>query len=49
MVTQDFIAKMRIVEVEIDFGCGDALMPEHLLYGTEICSAFEQMGGERVP
>ena len=49
MVGKDLFAEVRIVEMEIYLRGGDALVSEHLLYGSQIGSAFEQMCCERMP
>lgn len=48
MVGEDVVAEGGAVEVDVDLGGGDAFVAEHLLDGAEVCSAFEQVGGERV-
>ena len=44
----DFLAQTHTVDVCIDFGGGDTLVPKHHLYDTQIGAAFEQMGGKGV-
>jgi len=48
MVEEDFLAEVGCVDVEVDFGSGDAFVAHHLLDGAQVGSAFEQMGGEGV-
>src|SRR5687768_11283220 len=36
------------VEMCVYLCSGDAFMPEHFLYCTQICSSFDQVCGERV-
>ena len=43
MEVEDLVAEMRFVEMELEFGCGDAFMAEHLLNGTKIGASFEKM------
>src|SRR5690606_19465030 len=38
--------KVVIVNVCVYFGSRNAFVAEHFLYGAQICSAFDQMGGE---
>lgn len=48
MIGEDFLAQMGFVKVEIKFGGRYALMTEHLLYGSQIGSSFEQMSRKRM-
>ena len=48
VVIEDFLAEVVAVDVEVDLGGGDALVAEHLLDGTQVRAAFEEMGGEAV-
>ena len=48
MVGEDLVAQAGAVNVDIDFGSGDALMTQHLLDGSQVGSALEQMGGKAV-
>ena len=43
VVVEDFFAQAGAVDVDIDFGGGNAFMPKHLLDGTKVGSAFKQM------
>lgn len=36
------------IQVGINFRSGDGLMPEHLLHGTQIGTAFDQVSGKRM-
>ena len=36
------------VEMGIDFGGGDAFVPQHLLHGAEVGATFHKVRGERV-
>ena len=36
------------VEMGVDFGGGDAFVPQHLLHGTEVGAALHEVCGERV-
>lgn len=46
VVLENLVAELRTVDVHIDFGCGDALVPQHLLNGAQIGSTLKQMGGK---
>ena len=46
MVLQYLFAQAGGIQVDIDLGCGDALMAEHLLYGAQVGAPFKQVGGE---
>ena len=46
MVKYYLLAQTRTVNVGIDFGSGDALMPKHGLYDAQVRTTFEQMGGK---
>ena len=48
MVGEDFVAQAGAVDVDVDFGGGDALVTEHLLNGTQVGAALEQVGRETV-
>ena len=48
MVGEDLVAQAGAVNVNIDFGSGDALMTQHLLDGSQVGSALEQMSGKGV-
>ena len=48
VVGEDFVAQAGAVDVDIDFGRRDALMAQHLLDGTQVSTAFKQMGGKTV-
>ena len=41
VVEEDFFAQARAVDVDVDFGGGNAFVTEHLLYGTKVGSAFK--------
>ena len=46
VVGEDFVAQAGAVDVDVDFGGGDALVAQHLLDGAQVGSALEQVGGE---
>lgn len=46
MMSDDFLAQTRIVEMEINLGSGDRFMAEHGLNGAQIGPSFKQMCGE---
>lgn len=46
MVVEYLLAQARTVEMQVYLGRGYALVAEHLLYGPEVGSALEQVGGE---
>lgn len=46
MMLQYFLPQMSTVQMDIDFGSGYILMPEHHLYGSQVGSAFQKMGGK---
>ena len=48
MVLEDFVAQAGTVDVDVDLGRGDALVAQHLLDGTQVGTALEQVGGEAV-
>ena len=48
MVIEDFAAQRRTVDVHIHLGGGYRLVPEHLLYGTQVASSLKQMCGKAV-
>lgn len=48
VVEEDFLAEAGVVDVDVDFGCGDAFVAEHLLDSSQVGSPFEQMCGEGV-
>ena len=48
VVLQYLFAQASGIQVDIDLGCGDALVAEHLLNGAQVGAPFEQMGGEAV-
>ena len=48
VVLQDFVAQAGAVDVDVDLGRGDALVAQHLLDGTQVGTALEQVGGEAV-
>ena len=43
VVEEDFFAQASAVNVDVDFGGGNAFVTEHLLYGTKVGSAFKQV------
>ena len=43
VVEEDFFAQARAVDVDVDFGGGNALVSKHLLDGTKVGSAFKQV------
>ena len=48
MVSEDFAAQRRTVDVHIHLGGGYRLVSEHLLYGTQVGSSLKQMCGKAV-
>lgn len=44
----DFAPQAAPVDVGINLGCADAFVAKHALDGTEIGTAFQQVGGEGV-
>lgn len=46
MVEEELAAELGRVEVDVDFGCGDRFVAEHLLDGAEVGSSFEEMCGK---
>ena len=44
MVLHNLLAQSFSVDMCVDFGCGNAFMPKHGLYYTQIGTPFEQMG-----
>ena len=48
VVGKDFVAQARAVDVDVDLGGGDALVPQHLLDGAQVGTTLEQMGGKTV-
>lgn len=44
----NLVLQEAVVEVRVDFGCGDLCVPEHFLDSTQIRSAFDQMGCKAV-
>ena len=42
----DFAPQSVSVHVGVNFGCSDAFMAQHALDGTQVGSAFQQVGGE---
>ena len=48
MVQEDFLAEVGAVYVHVDLGGVDALVAQHLLNGTQVGTAFEEMRGEGV-
>ena len=48
MMQYDFAAQHLAVDVGIYLGCGDGFVTQHLLDGTQVGSAFQQVGGEGV-
>ena len=48
VVLEDFVAEAGAVDVDVDFGGSDAFVAQHLLDGTQVGSAFEQVGGKTV-
>ena len=48
VVLEDFVAQAGAVDVDVDLGCGDALVTQHLLDGAQVGTALEQVGGETV-
>lgn len=45
---QNFLPQAAAVKVGVDFRGADALMSEHALYGPQVGSSLQQMGGKRV-
>lgn len=48
VVFDDFLPQQIAVDVGINLGGADAFVSQHTLDGTQVGTAFEQMGGERV-
>lgn len=48
VVLEDFVAQAGSVDMNIDFGSGNALVAQHLLDGSQVGAALEQVGGETV-
>ena len=48
VVLQDFVAQAGAVDVDVDLGRGDALVAQHLLDGTQVGTALEQVRSARV-
>ena len=48
MICCQRIAQQFVGDVRIDFRCAHASVAEHLLYGKQVGTAFEQVGGEAV-
>ena len=48
MVFDNLTAQEVLVEVEVDFGSGNAFVPQHLLYGTQVGTILEQVRGKGV-
>lgn len=48
MVLDDFAAQHGAVDMRVDFGGGDALVPQHALDGPQVGASLEQVGGKRV-
>lgn len=45
---KDLAAQECIIKMYIYLGGGDAFVSQHLLYGSQVGSAFEQVGSEAV-
>ena len=48
MMQENFLTQALFVYVGIDFGCLYALVAQHGLYGSQICTAGQEMSGEGV-
>ena len=48
MVLDDFGPQTAAVDVGVDLGCGDALVAQHALNGSQIGAAFQQVSGKGV-
>lgn len=48
MMFYDFTAQSVAVDMRVNFCCSDGLVAEHTLYGAEVGSSFDQVGGKRV-
>ena len=48
VVLYDFAAQLVAVDMRIDFGGGDGLVPQHALDGAQVGPSFQQVGGEGV-
>ena len=48
MMVEDGALPLAGVDVGVDLGGEDALVPEHLLYGAEVGSVLDEVGGEGV-
>ena len=48
MMLNNFLSETRAIDVRVDFCGGNTLVAEHRLYGAQVGTAFEQMGGKRV-
>ena len=46
VMLNDFAPQSVSVHVGVNFGCSDAFMAQHALDGTQVGSAFQQVGGE---
>lgn len=49
MICLHYLGQMGAIYVHINFGSGNAFMPQHLLYGSKIGTIFEQMSGKGMP
>lgn len=49
MILRQSITQQLIGDMRVDFGSAHAGMAEHLLYGKQVGTAFQKMGGEAVP
>ncbi len=48
MMFEKLLPEVGAVEMEIKLGRGYRLMAKHFLYGAQVGSPFEKMGGKRV-
>ena len=48
MMLNNFLSKACTIDVRVNFCGGNTLVAEHRLYGAQVGTAFEQMGGKRV-
>jgi hypothetical protein len=49
MMQLDFLSERAHIDMGIDLGCGDFLMPEKCLDNSQICSSLKQGRCETVP
>ena len=48
VVEEDFFAQASAVDVDVDFGGGDALVPKHNLYDTQVGTTLNEMRSKAV-